>query len=289
MFARRISTVIRWNGAERFLAFKRLVGEHQTPSEIAVRFLGTTTFRFMLLAVAISGVAFAVRSSDAFQTVQFAAINAETKRQVAGAAQLVNADRSAATQIAAAEPRLLKTVALERVAPEPKVAEPVKPAEPEKVEETGIVSASPDTLCETLGNGAGGGKAAVWEESPLFAGENECYASQNGEGFSIAQIARGPAGAAVDTIRIKLDLEDEKAADDASEVLTKELDEALSVGKVTAPSGFVESVARLEDAKATAGALAFNFEREVGAANRFNLVIQKTSDDKNRRLVQQRP
>ncbi|MER0237608.1 DUF6030 family protein [Fulvimarina sp. MAC8] len=268
----------RWNGAERFLALKRLVGEHRTPGEIAIHFLGTTTFRFMLLAVAISGVAFAVRTSDAFQTVQFAAINAETKRQVAGAANLINPDRSAATQITAAKPRLLKTVALERKQPEP-----VKQPEPKQAEETGIIAASPDTLCKTLGKGA------EWDKSPLFDGENECYGNQDGEGFSIAQIARGPAGSEVDTLRFKLDLEDEKAADDATEVLTKELDEALALGKVTAPSGFVESVSKLEDIKATSGALAFNFEREIGAANRFNLVIQKKSDDKSDRLVQRRP
>lgn len=269
----------RWNGAERFLALKRLVGEHRTPAEIAFQFLGTTTFRFMLLAVAISGVAFAVRTSDAFQTVQFAAINAETKRQVASAADTLNDPaRSAATQITAAQPRLIKTVAFERKAPEP-----VKPAAPKPVEETGILSASPERVCETIGEGA------EWDKSPLFDGDNECYGNQEGEGFSIAQIARGPEGSKVDTIRFKLELEDDKAAGDATEILTKELDEALALGKVTAPSGFVESVAKLEDIKATSGALAFNFEREIGAANRFNLVIQKKSDEKSDWLVQRRP
>ncbi|MEN3792590.1 DUF6030 family protein [Fulvimarina sp. MAC3] len=268
----------RWNGRERFLALKRILGDHRTPGEIVLQFLGTTTFRFMLLAVAITGVAFAVRTSDAFQTVQFAAINAETKRQVAGAANMNNLQPPAATEITAAKPRLLKTVALERTKPEP-----VKQPTQQKTEETGILAASPETVCQTIGQGA------EWDKSPLFDGENECYGNQEGEGFSIAQIARGPAGSEVDTIRFKLELEDEKAAEDATGVLTKELDEALALGEVTAPSGFVESVARLEDAKGTSGALAFNFEREIGAANRFNLVIQKKSDEKDERLVQRRP
>ncbi|MDY8110269.1 DUF6030 family protein [Fulvimarina sp. 2208YS6-2-32] len=270
----------RWNQADRFRLLKTLVGEHRTAGELANRFVASTSFRFILLAVAISCVTFAVRTSDAFQSAQFAALKAETKERVASASDITTAPYLQATQMTAAEPRLLKPVALKSADLPP--AEPDAPAAAAAAaaEDDGI--ADPVRLCKAF-------DGANWNESTLFSGQKECFSRSEGKGFALAQIARGTAGDRVDTIRMKLDVESDDASDEAGSSLSENLDEALEIADISAPSSFLESVAKLESARAEAGELAFKLEQEVGSPNRFTLIVEKKEDEKNPIFVQLRP
>ncbi|RFC64380.1 hypothetical protein DYI37_08670 [Fulvimarina endophytica] len=245
-----------------------MVGDDHGGGDLLIRFCGSTSFRFMLLAFAVCGATFAVRTSDAFQTAQIRAIDAQTAGDVAKAATIASAEIKPATEINAAEPRLLKTASLERIQPEP-----VSAPEPARIASDIPGLADAASLCKSFGD-------AVWAESALFAGHKECASRETSEGFAIDRVARGSEAGRIDEIRLKLDVEDETASAYAGVTLGSELGDALALAELQAPSGFLKSVTSLEDARAETEKADFRLEREVASPDRYTLVVAtKTADD----------
>ena len=126
-------------------------------------------------------------------------------------------------------------------------------------------------LCKALG----GKQAAEWKPSPLFPGESECLSRESEDGYSIAQVARGPAARGVDLVRLTLDLSETDSRDEAAKVLSERFATAVKGLGLSNEDELQTRVSALESFDEDLGPFEVSLYVDIADPDRFHLVLDR--------------
>ncbi|MEE2950397.1 MAG: DUF6030 family protein [Pseudomonadota bacterium] len=138
-------------------------------------------------------------------------------------------------------------------------------------------------LCKALG----GDRASEWKPSPLFPGESECLSRASEDGYSIAQVARGPAARRVDLVRLTLDVSETADREEGAKALSERFATAVKGLGLGSEDELQTRVSALESFDADLGPFEVSLYVDIADPDRFHLVLDREQNPFMMSAVQQ--